>query len=147
MWLLLIKCSLRDFYSKICISSIFTWPYVQYGYSLINRIKFQIMQKLRWWNINNRIWITVYDGLTLCWCGLCAGVVSTELWWISDSMTCRLVTMANVFSGLKSTFCSSICVWFFLVGKYVCKMTPNISYCFLCCTVFSSCMVWSAFPY
>ena len=28
MWFLLIKCSLCDFYNTICISSMFTWPYI-----------------------------------------------------------------------------------------------------------------------
>ena len=43
MWLFLIKCSLYDFYNIICISSMFTWPYTQSGYSEINKIKFKIM--------------------------------------------------------------------------------------------------------
>ena len=34
--LLLIKCSLYDFYNIICISSMFTWPYIQYGYSFVD---------------------------------------------------------------------------------------------------------------
>jgi hypothetical protein len=51
--------------------------------------------------------------------------VSTELWWISD----YLVISAKVCSGLRSsTFSSSISVFRFSHG-------------------FSSCMVWSAFPY
>ena len=54
----------------------------------------------------------MYDGFTLCLCCLCAGVVSTEQWWISDCMTCRFVTMAKVGSGLRSlTCCSSISVF------------------------------------
>ena len=28
MWLLLVKCSLYDFYNTICICSMFTWPYI-----------------------------------------------------------------------------------------------------------------------
>ena len=43
MWLLLIKCSLYDFYTIICTSSMFTWPYMQSGYSAKNKIKFKIM--------------------------------------------------------------------------------------------------------
>jgi hypothetical protein len=42
-------------------------------------------------NINSLI--IDYDGLTLC-----DGVVSTELWWMSDYVTCRLVTLAKVYS-------------------------------------------------
>ena len=84
----------------------------------------------------HRDWIIVCDGLTVCRCGLCAGVVSTELWWVSNCITCPLVTMAKVHSGLRSlNFCSSICVVFFFVGKFVCKMIPKSSYCFLCCMV------------
>ena len=43
MWLLLIKCSLHDIYNIICISIVFTWLYIQYGYSAINKIKIKIM--------------------------------------------------------------------------------------------------------
>ena len=61
-------------------------------------------------------------------------MVSTELRWISDYKTCRLVTMAKVYSGLRSlTFCSSIRV--FVGGNSVCKMIPNSSFCFICCMV------------
>jgi hypothetical protein len=53
-------------------------------------------------------------GLTLCRCCLCAGVVGTELWWISDCVTCRLVTSAKVYLGLRSlTVCLSISVFCF----------------------------------
>ena len=93
----------------------------------------------------HRGWITVYDGLTLCWCCLC-GVVSTELWWILDYMTCCLVTLAKVYSGLRSlTFCSSISVFF------CCKICmQNDSQQFILFPLlhgFSSCIVWFAFPY
>jgi len=40
----------------------------------------------------HRGWIIVYDGLALCWCCLYAGVVITELRWICDYVTWRLVT-------------------------------------------------------
>ena len=43
MWLLLIKYNLYDFYNVICISGTFTWPYVQSGYAVINKIKCKIM--------------------------------------------------------------------------------------------------------
>jgi hypothetical protein len=39
----------------------------------------------------------VYDGLTLC-----DGVASTEPWWMSDYVTCRPVTLAKAYSGLRS---------------------------------------------
>jgi len=39
----------------------------------------------------------VYYGLTLC-----DGAVSTELWWMSDYVTCRLVMLAKVYNGLRS---------------------------------------------
>ena len=42
MWLLLIKCSLYDFYNIIYIISIFTWPYIQSGYFAINAIKLKM---------------------------------------------------------------------------------------------------------
>jgi hypothetical protein len=40
MWLLLIKCSVYDFYNIICISSVFTWQYIQSVYFAINKINF-----------------------------------------------------------------------------------------------------------
>jgi len=41
-----------------------------------------------------------------------AGVVITELRWMSDYVTCRLVTLAKVYSGLMSfSFWSSISVF------------------------------------
>ena len=71
----------------------------------------------------------VYDRLTMCRYCLCAGVVSTELWWLSDCMTCRLLTLAKVYGELRSlTFCSSISV--FCCWK-VCKIHPSSSFCFL----------------
>jgi hypothetical protein len=49
----------------------------------------------------------VYDGLILCWC--CCVPGWWVLWCISDCMTCRLVTLAKVYCGLRSlTFSSSI---------------------------------------
>jgi hypothetical protein len=64
-----------------------------------------------------------------------ACVLSTELWCISDYMTCRLGTLAKVYSGLMSlTFCSQISV-FLLLEKNVCKIISNSSFCFLCCMV------------
>ena len=33
---LLIKCSLNDFYNIICISSMFSWLYIQSGYSYVD---------------------------------------------------------------------------------------------------------------
>jgi len=36
MWLMLIKCSLYDFYNTICISSMFTWLYIQSGYAYVD---------------------------------------------------------------------------------------------------------------
>jgi hypothetical protein len=91
-------------------------------------------------------WIIVYDGLTLCWCCLYAGVVITELRWISEYVTWRLVTLAKLYSGLRSlTFWSSISVFCCLEicmwndsKRFI--LFPSFHSC-------SSCMVWSAFPY
>ena len=38
MWLLLIKCSLYDFYNIMFISDMFTWPNMQSGYYAVNKI-------------------------------------------------------------------------------------------------------------
>ena len=46
MWLLLIKYSLYDFCNIICISRMFTWPYIQSGHSAINKYNFKIMYEL-----------------------------------------------------------------------------------------------------
>ena len=43
IYVVLIKCIQYDFYSIICISNMFTRPYMQSGYSAINTIKFKIM--------------------------------------------------------------------------------------------------------
>ena len=41
----------------------------------------------------------MYIWIFLCWCSLCAVVVSTELWWISDyMMTCHVVRCLPQFS-------------------------------------------------
>ena len=40
MWLLLIKCSLYGFYNIICISSMFTWPYIHLD--IMQSIKFNL---------------------------------------------------------------------------------------------------------
>ena len=87
----------------------------------------------------------MYDGLTLCWYSLCAGTVGTELWWITDYLTCRLATVVEVYDGLRSlTFCLSISVfWFWKI------CTQNDSQQFILFPLlhgFSSSIIWSAFP-
>jgi len=42
----------------------------------------------------------VCDGLACVDVAFVVGWLSTELWWISNYMTCRLVTLAKVYSGL-----------------------------------------------
>ena len=88
----------------------------------------------------------MYDGLTLCWCSLCAGAVSTELWWVTDYMTCLLVTLVEVYGGLRSlAFCSSISL--FWCWK-ICTQNDSQQFTlFLLLHGFSSSTVWSAFPY
>jgi hypothetical protein len=74
---LLIKCSLYDFYNIICFCSTFTWPYMHLDIPVL-------MLPLCW---GGECWTVV--GVRLGWwvlnCGGCqTGVVSTELWWLSD---------------------------------------------------------------
>ena len=101
MWLLLIKCSLYDFYNMICISGMFTWPRIRIHLNILQKMKLDLKYCRSLWveKYKQTSWIVVYDGLTLCWCCLCAGVVSTELYVNkipTDATVCRYLFTAKL---------------------------------------------------
>ena len=72
------------------------------------------------------------DGLTPCYCCLCAGLVCTISGWVSLYVTCCLVTFTKEYSELGSLIFVHRLVSF-VVGELLCKMMPNRAFSFICC--------------